>query len=80
MRADGYAQSIMISALCRGGLFEDAKHLAGHLEAKFGKYDLVLLNTMRCAYCRSGEMENVMHIMRKLDELAISPDYIPSIF
>ncbi|KAL5854667.1 hypothetical protein ACOSQ3_004528 [Xanthoceras sorbifolium] len=75
VKSDGYAHSIMISAFCRGGLFEEAKQLSGDLEAKFGKYDLVLLNSMLCAYCRAGEMENVMNVMKKMDELAISPDY-----
>ncbi|KAJ0021397.1 hypothetical protein Pint_31641 [Pistacia integerrima] len=73
--ADGYAHSIMISAFCRSELFEEAKQLAKDFEAKFDKYDLVLLNTMLCAYCRAGEMESVMHVMKKMDELAISPDY-----
>lgn len=73
--ADGYAHSIMISAFCRSELFEEAKQLAQDFEAKFDKYDLVLLNTMLCAYCRAGDMESVMHVMKKMDELAISPDY-----
>lgn len=65
----------MISAFCRGGCFEEAKQLAGDFEAKYDKYDVVLLNSMLCAYCRTGDMESVMHVMRKLDELAMSPDY-----
>ncbi|KAH9685743.1 pentatricopeptide repeat-containing protein [Citrus sinensis] len=75
VKSDGYAHSIMISAFCRGGCFEEAKQLAGDFEAKYDKYDVVLLNSMLCAYCRTGDMESVMHVMRKLDELAISPDY-----
>lgn len=73
--ADGYCYSIMISAFCRGGLFEEAKQLARDFEATYDKYDLVMLNTMLCAYCRAGEMESVMQMMRKMDELAISPDW-----
>lgn len=65
----------MISAFCRGGLLEEAKHLARDFEATYHRYDLVLLNTLLCAYCRAGEMESVMLMLRKMDELAISPDY-----
>ncbi|KAE8668389.1 Pentatricopeptide repeat-containing protein [Hibiscus syriacus] len=75
VKSDGYSHSIMISALCRGGLFEEAKELAQDFEAKYNKYDLVMLNTMLCAYCRAGDMESVMQTMKKMDELAISPDY-----
>ncbi|XWS54889.1 hypothetical protein CRYUN_Cryun10bG0128500 [Craigia yunnanensis] len=75
VKSDGYSHSIMISALCRSGLFEEAKKLAQDFEAKYNKYDLVMLNTMLCAYCRAGEMESVMKTMKKMDELAISPDY-----
>lgn len=73
--ADGYAHCIMISAFCRCGLLQEAKLLAKDFEAKFDRYDLVILNTMLCAYCRAGEMESVMQTMKKMDELAISPDY-----
>lgn len=65
----------MISGLCRSELFEEAKKLAQDFETKFNKYDLVILNTMLCAYCRAGEMDSVMQTMKKMDELAISPDY-----
>ncbi|OMP01547.1 hypothetical protein COLO4_11791 [Corchorus olitorius] len=75
VKSDGYSHSIMISALCRGGLVEEAKALAQDFEAKYNKYDLVMLNTMLCAYCRAGEMDSVMQTMKKMDELAISPDY-----
>lgn len=64
----------MISAFCRNGLLEDAKELASEFEAKYEKYDVVILNTMLCAYCRTGEMENVMKLMKKMDELSINPD------
>ncbi|KAJ4822184.1 hypothetical protein Tsubulata_022722 [Turnera subulata] len=74
-KSDGYSYSIMMSALCRAGLFEEAKELAKEFEAKYDKYDVVILNTMLCAYCRAGEMEGVMHIMKKMDEVAISPNY-----
>lgn len=74
VRSDGYAHSIMISAFCRSELFEEAKQLACDFEATSNKYDLVIMNTMLCAYCRTGEMESVMKMMRKMDELAISPD------
>ncbi|XP_027330139.1 pentatricopeptide repeat-containing protein At1g10910, chloroplastic [Abrus precatorius] len=73
--SDGYAHSIMISAFCRGKLFGDAKQLAKDFETTFNKYDVVLLNSMLCAFCRAGEMESVMETLRKMDELAISPDY-----
>lgn len=72
---DGYAYSIMISAFCRGRRFEEAKQLAKDFEATYDRYDLVMLNTMLCAYCRAGEMESVMEMLKKMDELAISPDY-----
>ena len=65
----------MISAFCRGGLFGEANQLARDFEATNDKYDLVMSNTMLCAYCRAGEMESVMRMMRKMDELAISPDW-----
>lgn len=73
--ADGYSYSIMISAFCRDGLLEEAKQLAKDFETTYDKYDLVMLNTMICAYCRAGEMESVMGMLKKMDELAISPDY-----
>lgn len=71
----GYSHSIMISAFCRCGLLEEAKQLACEFEAKYDKYDVVILNSILCAYCRAGEMENVMKIMKKMDELAITPDW-----
>ena len=64
----------MISGFCRGGFFEEAKQLAKDFEATFDRYDLVMLNTMLCAYCRAGEMESVMEMLKKMDQLAISPD------
>ncbi|KAK4271162.1 hypothetical protein QN277_019896 [Acacia crassicarpa] len=75
VRSDGYAHSIMISAFCRNKLFDEAKLLANDFEATFHKYDLVMMNNMLCAYCRAGEMESVMQTLRKMDGLAISPDY-----
>jgi pentatricopeptide repeat protein len=65
----------MISSFCRGGLFEEAKELAEEFEAMYDKYDVAISNAILCAYCRAGEMESVMRTMRKMDELAISPDY-----
>lgn len=65
----------MISALCRSKLVKEAKQLASEFEMKYDKYDVVILNSMLCAYCRSGEMENVMKMMKKMDESAISPDW-----
>jgi pentatricopeptide repeat protein len=65
----------MISAFSRGGLLEEAKHLARDFEATYDRYDLVMLNTMLCAYCRAGEMGRVMEMLKKMDGLAISPDY-----
>ncbi|XP_015893655.2 pentatricopeptide repeat-containing protein At1g10910, chloroplastic [Ziziphus jujuba] len=75
IKSDGYSYSIMISAFCRDGLLEEAKQLAKDFETTYDKYDLVMLNTMICAYCRAGEMESVMGMLKKMDELAISPDY-----
>ncbi|KAF3586968.1 hypothetical protein F2Q69_00026317 [Brassica cretica] len=71
----GYANSIMIAALCRSKRFEEAKQLARDSETTYEKCDLVMLNTMLCAYCRAGEMESVMRMMKKMDEQAVSPDY-----
>ncbi|KAJ0011477.1 hypothetical protein Pint_33504 [Pistacia integerrima] len=53
VKSDGDVHSIMISAFCRSELFEEVRQLAKDFEAKFDKYDLVLLNTMLCAYCRA---------------------------
>ncbi|XP_051137951.1 pentatricopeptide repeat-containing protein At1g10910, chloroplastic isoform X2 [Andrographis paniculata] len=75
LKIDGYSYSIMIIALCRSGLIEEAKQLACEYEIKSNKYDVVILNSMLCAYCRSGEMDNVMKMMKKMDELAIIPDW-----
>ncbi|XP_030552742.2 pentatricopeptide repeat-containing protein At1g10910, chloroplastic isoform X2 [Rhodamnia argentea] len=75
VKSDGYAHCIMISAFCRCGLLQEAKLLAKDFEAKFNRYDLVILNTMLGAYCRACEMESVMQTLKKMDELAISPDY-----
>lgn len=72
---DGYSYSIMISAFCRSGLLEEAKELVCQVEAKYKRYDVVMLNTMLCAYCRVGEMENVMKMLKRMDELAITPDW-----
>lgn len=49
--------------------------MANDFEATFNKYDLVMMNNMLCAYCRAGEMESVMQTLKKMDGLAISPDY-----
>lgn len=65
----------MISALCRSGQLKEAKQLAKDFEASYAKYDLVMLNTLLRAYCNAGDMENVMQMMRKMDELSISPDW-----
>ena len=73
--ADGYAHSIMISAFCRAKLFREAKQLAKDFETTSNKYDLVILNSMLCAFCRAGEMERVMETLKKMDELAINPGY-----
>lgn len=75
VKTDGYSYSIMISAFCRCGLIEEAKQLACQFEAKYERYDVVILNSMLCAYCRAGEMEDVMKMMKKMDELAITPDW-----
>lgn len=65
----------MISAFCRSGLLEEAKELVCQVEAKYKSYDVIMLNTMLCAYCRVGEMENVMKMLKRMDELAITPDW-----
>ncbi|XP_072995327.1 pentatricopeptide repeat-containing protein At1g10910, chloroplastic [Typha latifolia] len=75
VKSDGYSYSIMISALCRSGSLQEAKQLAQEFEASYGKYDLVMLNTLLRAYCNAGDMENVMKMLRKMDELTISPDW-----
>ncbi|XP_058767242.1 pentatricopeptide repeat-containing protein At1g10910, chloroplastic-like [Vicia villosa] len=75
VRSDGYAHSIMISAFCRAKLFQEAKQLAKDFQTTGKKYDVVIMNSMLCAFCRAGEMESVMETLRKMDELAISPDY-----
>ncbi|CAM8969602.1 unnamed protein product [Rhodiola kirilowii] len=54
---DGYAYSIMISAFCRAGLLDEAKQIAIDFEASSEKFDVVILNTMLCAYCRAGAWE-----------------------
>ncbi|GMH25074.1 hypothetical protein Nepgr_026917 [Nepenthes gracilis] len=74
VKSDGYAHSILISAFCRGGMLKEAKQLATDYAAAYDRYDLVILNTMLCAYCRVSDMENVMQTLRKMDQLAISPD------
>ncbi|KAI7990752.1 Pentatricopeptide repeat-containing protein [Camellia lanceoleosa] len=63
VKSDGYAHSIMISSFCRSGLFEEAKQLACDFEATYNKYDL------------SRRNGSVMKMMKKMDELAISPDW-----
>jgi pentatricopeptide repeat protein len=65
----------MISAFCRAKLFQEAKQLANDFQTTFNKYDVVIMNSMLCAFCRAGEMDSVMETLRKMDELAISPDY-----
>ncbi|KAK2966652.1 hypothetical protein RJ640_002350 [Escallonia rubra] len=75
IKSDGYSHSIMISAFCRCGRLEEAMQLACDFESRFDKYDVVILNAMLCAYCKAGKMEKVMNTMRKMDELAISPDW-----
>lgn len=65
----------MISAFCRSRLLEDAKKLAMDFQMKYGKYDLVMLNTLLRAYCNMGDMESAMQMLKKMDELAISPDW-----
>lgn len=64
----------MISAFCRSGLLQEAKQLISNYESKYNKYDVVILNSILGAYCRAGEMHNVMKLMKKMDESAISPD------
>lgn len=64
----------MISAFCRSGLLQEAKQLISNYESKYDKYDVVILNSILGAYCRAGEMDNVMKLMKKMDESAISPD------
>ncbi|KAK1305196.1 Pentatricopeptide repeat-containing protein [Acorus calamus] len=75
VKSDGYSYSIMISAYCRSELLEEAKQLAKDYEDNYDKYDLVMLNTLLRAYCNTGEMENVMEMLKKMDKLAISPDW-----
>ena len=65
----------MISAFCRAGLLEEARKFAKDFEEKYNKYDVVISNTLLCAYCRTGEMDNVMQTLKNMDELAITPNY-----
>jgi len=74
--ADGYAFSIMISALHRGGHHEESKQLAKEFESENASYDLVMLNTSLRTYCSTNDMESVMRMLKKMDELNISPDNI----
>ncbi|MQL94867.1 hypothetical protein Taro_027537, partial [Colocasia esculenta] len=75
IKSDGYSYSIMISAFCRSGQLNEAKELAREFEASYDKYDLVMINTLLRAYCNLGDMENVMLLLKKMDELTISPDW-----
>lgn len=74
--ADGYAFSIMISALHRGGHHQESKQLAKEYESENASYDLVMLNTSLRTYCSTNDMESVMRMLKKMDELNISPDNI----
>jgi len=74
--ADGYAFSIMISALHRGGHHQESKQLAKEFETENASYDLVMLNTSLRTYCSTNDMESVMRMLKKMDELNISPDNI----
>ncbi|XP_038981236.1 pentatricopeptide repeat-containing protein At1g10910, chloroplastic [Phoenix dactylifera] len=75
VKSAGYAHSIIISALCRSGLLKEGRTLAKEFEANYNKYDLVMLNTLLRAYCNAGDMDSVMQVLGKMDELAISPDW-----
>lgn len=72
---DRYSYSIMLSALCRSGLLQEARQLAKDFEANYPKYDLVMSNNLLRVYCNAGDMDSAMHILRKMDELTISPDW-----
>lgn len=76
LSADGYAFSIMISTLHRGGYCEEAKNIAKEFEDLNATYDLVMLNTSLRAYCTTYDTESVMRMLKKMDELNISPDHI----
>ncbi|CAN6457204.1 unnamed protein product [Victoria cruziana] len=75
VKSDGYSHSVMISACCRHGLIEDAKQLAEEFEGNNYKYDLVMLNTLLRTYSQAGEKEHVMKVLRRMDDLMISPDW-----
>lgn len=75
LRTGGYSYSIMLSALCRNGLLREAKELAKDFEVNFAKYDLVMSNTLLRVYCNVGDMDSAMQMLRKMDELRISPDW-----
>jgi pentatricopeptide repeat protein len=67
---------IMISALCRCRLLEEAKQLAKEYESKYAKYDnVVILNTLLRAYCNNGDMESVMQMLKRMDETGVLPDW-----
>ncbi|PKU80491.1 Pentatricopeptide repeat-containing protein [Dendrobium catenatum] len=71
----GFAYSIMISAFCRVGLLQEARQLAKDFEDNYEKYDLVMLNTLLRAYSNAGDMESVRKMLKKMDDLAITPDW-----
>lgn len=75
VKSGGYAYSIMISAFCRGGRLQEAKKLAQDFEDNYEKYDIVMLNTLLRAYCNAGDVDSVMRMLRKMDEISISPDW-----
>ncbi|GJN18643.1 hypothetical protein PR202_gb05824 [Eleusine coracana subsp. coracana] len=73
---DGYAFSIMISALHRGGHRQESKQLAKEFEAENATYDLVMLNTSLRSYCSTNDMDSVMSLLKKMDDSNVSPDNI----
>ena len=65
----------MLSALCRSGKLQEARQLAKEFEAKYAKYDLVMSNTLLRVYCNARDMDSAMQMLKKMDELTISPDW-----
>ncbi|KAG0485073.1 hypothetical protein HPP92_008950 [Vanilla planifolia] len=75
VKSDGYAYSIMISAFCRARMLQESMQLAKSCEVNYEKFDLVMQNTLLRAYCIAGDMDSVMKMLKKMDELKLSPNW-----
>ncbi|KAL5064702.1 hypothetical protein RYX36_026439 [Vicia faba] len=52
-------EKITLSADMLEELFQEAKQLAKDFQTTFNKYDVVIMNSMLCAFCRVGEMDSL---------------------